>query len=130
MTIKSRENLIGAWSFLIGIILAIGIGLAASFSNQIKINPMLLGILAILGMVVGYFVSEKDSKTFLMASVSIVLVSFAGIQGLMISAAIGGIEIGKVITTVLGTLLFLFVPATIMVAIKTAFSIARINPQF
>jgi hypothetical protein len=121
MPIRSRENLIGAWAFLIGIVLAVGVGLIA----RNKINPWILGVLALLGIVVGYFVAEKDVQTFLIASVSLVIVSFAGIQGLVLSAALVGIDIGNMISSVLGTLLVLFVPATVVVALKTVFSIAN-----
>ena len=86
---------------------------------------MIFGFLAILGLVVGYFVAEKNVQTFLLATVSLVLVSFAGIQGLVLSAAILGININELITTVLGALLFLFIPATIIVALKTVFSLAK-----
>ena len=123
MGIRARENLIGAWAFLIGSVLALLVGFFAGD----RINPIILGVLALLGIVVGYFVAEKDSKTFLLAAVSLVIVSFAGIQGLVLSAAILGIGIGKIISSVLGTLLVLFVPATIVVALKTVFSIARVG---
>ncbi len=120
MPIRSRENLIGAWAFLVGIILAV---LVAVFAGS-KTSPIVLGVLALLGLVVGYFVPEKEVRTFLFAAVSLVLVSFAGIQGLVLDAAIRGIEIGKIVSAVLGTLLVLFVPATIVVALKTVFSIS------
>ncbi len=121
MPIRSRENLIGAWAFLIGIVLAVGVGVFTR-SNA---DPILLGILALLGLVVGYFVSERDVQTFLYASVSLVIVSFAGIQGLVLDAAIRGVPIGQIVSSVLGALLVLFVPATIIVALKTVFSIAK-----
>ena len=121
MPIKSRENLIGAWAFLLGIVLAILVGI---FSGN-KSNQMILGILALLGLIIGYFVAERDVRTFLFASVSLVLVSFAGIQGIVLDAAIRGIAIGKIISSVMGALLVLFVPATIVVALKTVFSIAK-----
>jgi len=125
MPIRSRENLIGAWAFLIGVVLAIIIGTFATFFGAGNISPTLLALLAVLGLVVGYFVAEKDVKTFLLASVSLVVVSFAGIQGLVLSAALGQFDLNKFITTILGTLLFLFIPATIVVALKTVFSIAK-----
>lgn len=124
MPIRSRENLIGAWAFLIGVILAVLVGVIAGTVKQVTINPIILAILAFLGLVVGYFVAEKNVMTFLIASVSLVLVSFSGIQGLILSAAVLGIDIGGLITAVLGSLLFLFVPATIVVALKTVFSLA------
>ena len=128
MPIKSRENLISAWAFLAGVVLAVIIGILSSFPTVFaegKTNPFFLGILAILGLVVGYFVSEKDVQTFLFASVSLVIVSFAGIQGLVLDAAIRGVSIGKIVSSVLGPLLALFVPATIIVALKTVFSLAK-----
>jgi len=121
MPIRYRENLIGAWAFLIGVVLAVLVGIFA----RTKTNPLILGILAILGIVLGYFVGEKEVQTFLLTSVSLVIVSFAGIQGLVLDAAIRGVAIGKIVSSILGALLVLFVPATIIVALKTVFSLAR-----
>ncbi|GBE19991.1 MAG TPA: hypothetical protein ENG87_02110 [Candidatus Pacearchaeota archaeon] len=127
MAIKAQENSIGAWAFLAGIILAVIVGI---FTGNYT-NPIVFSILMVLGLVVGYFVVEKDSKTFLFASASTVLASFAGIQGFATNVAlrgiaVSGVEVGKMTASVLGALLFLFVPATIVVAIKTVFSIAKI----
>ncbi len=121
MPIRSRENLFGAWAFLIGVIIAVIIGI---FGGS-KISPVILGILALIGIIAGYFVAEKDVQTFLLASVSLVIVSFAGIQGLVLDAAIRGIAIGHIVSSILGTLLVMFVPATIIVALKTVFSLAQ-----
>ncbi len=122
--IRSRENLFGAWAFLIGVVLAVIIGLLTGIVSSIKITPLLLGVLAILGVIVGFFVAEKDIKTFLIAAVALVLVSYTGISGLILGAAISGLEIGRIISGVLQSLLALFVPATIIVALKSVFSIA------
>jgi hypothetical protein len=121
MVIRARENLIGARAFLIGIILAIAVGV---FFRS-NISPTIFGILALLGIVTGFFVADKDVQTFLFASVSLVLGSFAGIQGIVINAAVLGIDIGRILTSALVCLLVLFVPATIVVAVKTVFAIAK-----
>ncbi|MBU0761371.1 MAG: hypothetical protein KJ600_06285 [Nanoarchaeota archaeon] len=121
MPIKYHENVIGAWAFLIGVVLAVLVGVFGR--NQS--NSLFLGILALLGLVIGYFVAEKEVKTFLLASVSLVIVSFAGIQGMVLDAAIRGVPIGKIVSSVLGTLLVLFVPATIIVALKTVFALGK-----
>lgn len=125
MAIRARENIWGAWAFLAGIILSVLVGLFAGD----KINPLILWILIGLGLVVGYFVSEKDARTFLMASVSLAVVSYVGISGMVLNAAISGVEIGRVISSILGTLLMLFVPATIVVALKSVFSISIIKAK-
>ena len=121
MPVKYKENLIGAWAFLIGVILAVLVGI---FGRN-RENPIFLGILALLGLIVGYFVAEKEVQTFLLASVSLVIVSFAGIQGLVLDASIRGIQIGRFVSAILGTLIVMFVPATIVVALKTVFSLAK-----
>jgi hypothetical protein len=127
MAIKARENSFAAWVFVIGIILAVIAGIFTRGST----NPLILITIAALGLVVGYFVAEKDVQTFLFASVATVLASFAGIQGFATNVSLTGItvsgtEIGKIMASVLSALLFLFVPATIIVAVKTVFSIAKV----
>ena len=127
MPIKSRENLLGAYSFLVSIILAIIVGATTVFLGPNEaVTKTLTSLLVILGLVSGYFVAEKDVRTFLMAAVSIVFVSFAGLQGGLISAAVLGIvNVSKLITNILGALMFIFIPATIVVALKTVFSLAK-----
>ncbi len=123
MVIKAHENLIGARVFLLGVILALIAGLV-SVSNS-RLQQILLIILAVLGLIVGFFVPEKEVKTFLMASISVVIVSYAGVSGLVLRAAISGLQLGTIVTSILGALLVLFVPATIVVAVKTAFASAQ-----
>ncbi len=125
MPIKSRENLLGAWAFLVGIILAI----AAGIFSGLRANSWVFTVLAALGVAVGYFVSEKESRTFLIAAVALVIVSFAGIQGMVLDSAIRGIAIGKMVSAVLGALLIMFVPAAIIVALKTVFAISTIGKE-
>lgn len=127
MPIRSRENLIGAYAFLISIILAVAVGVINIFYGKNEaFTQTLTSLLAILGLVAGYFVSNKDVQTFLFASVSLVLVSFAGLQGGFLSAAVlGVVNVSKFITNILGSLMFVFIPATIVVALKTVFSLAK-----
>lgn len=123
--IRAKENLVGAWAFLIGVVLAIIVGIVTGLFSSINVTPLVLGILSILGLFVGFFVAEKDIGTFLLASISLVVVSYIGISGLILGAAISGLNIGNMISSVLQSLLALFVPATIVVALKSVFSIAK-----
>ena len=104
-------------TFLIGVILAIIIGL---FSSQIQTTGAYKGILfilVILGIVVGLLnVANQEASKFLLAGVSLVLVSFMGSAALAIIPAVGSI---------LSALMVLFVPATIIVALKSVFEIAK-----
>ena len=125
MVIRSRENLIGAWAFSIGVIISILVGFLTGATDYFRITPALIGILSIIGIIMAFFVAERDAKTFLIASVALVLVSYTGISGLIIGAAISAISIGEIMSSILQTLLAMFVPATVVVALKTMFSIAN-----
>jgi hypothetical protein len=124
MVIRAKENIVGAWAFLIGVIVAIVGGVILSFGYSV--NPLILALLAIIGLVAGFFVdvSENKGSTFLMIAVSLVIVSFAGQQGIA-GVQIIGISIGTLVSSTLAGLLVLLVPATIVVAIKSLFSLAR-----
>ena len=123
MAIRARENVVSAWAFLIGIVLAlIGGMLSALFGD---LNAVVLGVLLILGFVVGFIgVSPNDINKFMTASVSLVIVSFAGSAGVRNIEFLNW-EIGNIVSSTLGALLVLLVPATIVVAIRSLFSISQ-----
>ncbi|HPJ86866.1 MAG TPA: hypothetical protein PLU55_02005 [Candidatus Pacearchaeota archaeon] len=127
---KSHENFVGAWLFLIGVILAVLIGIATAFFIPIsKIatfsTPIYL-ILVILGIIVGIKinVSGKDSQNFLISSAVLVIVSRFGMES--VRGSLIGIGMGDLVSSTFSALLVLFVPATIIVAIKSLFSIANV----
>jgi len=128
MTIKSRENSIGAWAFLFGVILAILIGLSTtmiSIPALTAYSRQIYAILVIIGVIVGFLnVSGRDSQTFLLAGTILVIVSKFGMES--VRGTLIGIGIGDLVTSVFAALLVLFTPATIIVALKTVFSIAKV----
>jgi len=130
MVLKAREHSIGAWSFLIGVLLAVIIGVATSSFLPIDAlttySPQIYAILIILGIVVGFSsnVSGKDSQTFLITGAILVIVSKFGMES--VTGSLIGIGIGDLVSSVFAALLVLFVPATIIVAIKSLFSLAKV----
>jgi len=131
MTIKSVENSFGAWAFLVGVILAVVIGvgsssLSSSTSNLTAYSPAIYAILVILGLVVGFSikVTGKDAQTFLITGAILVVVSKFGMES--VTGSLIGIGIGDLVSSTFAALLVLFVPATIIVALKTVFDIARV----
>ncbi len=128
MVIKSQENVIGAWAFLIGVILAIVIGISASLIPIPAVkayNAQIYGILVLLGILVGFMnVTGKDSQTFLIAGAVLVVVSKFGMES--VTGSLIGIGIYDIVSSTFGALLAMFVPATIIVAQKALFSIANI----
>lgn len=129
MAIKARENSIGAWAFLIGVILAILIGvftILIPIPSLTKYSPQIYAILIILGVFVGFSinVTGKDSQSFLITGAILVIVSRFGMES--VTGSLIGIGIGDAVTSIFAALLTLFVPATIIVALKTVFSMAKI----
>ncbi len=130
MVIKSHENFVGAWIFATGVILAVIIGIAATFfipiSKIASYSSPIYAVLVILGLVVGVKVnvSGKDSQTFLISSAVLVIVSKFGMES--VTGSLIGIGVGDLVSSVFGALLVLFVPATIIVALKTLFSITNV----
>lgn len=121
--VKSRENLVGAYAFLAGVILAIILGL--STPTLTKLNTIFYIILVILGILIGYLNSgDKDSTTFLFASISLVIVSGQGNSTLVFMSNITPVL--SLLNDVLRALLVLFIPATIIVALKVVFSMAKV----
>jgi hypothetical protein len=128
MVIKSQENYAGAWAFLIGVVLAILIGLSTTLipiPALAEYSAEIYGILVVLGIVVGFLnVTGKDSQTFLLAGAVLVIVSKFGMES--VTGSLIGIGIGDAVSSTFAALLALFVPATIIVALKTVFSITNV----
>ncbi|VVB78486.1 Uncharacterised protein [uncultured archaeon] len=118
---KSKGRVLGAWAFLIGVILAIVLGVFGT-------NSWILALLVIAGILVGLLnVTDEESSGFLLAGVSLVLVSWLGQDSLSAFAtvSIGSLQIGSMLIGILSALLILFVPATIIVALKSVFDLAK-----
>ena len=121
--VKSRENLPGAYAFLIGVVLAVILGL---FNKSLESSGgMFYSALVIIGLIIGFMnTGDKDSVTFLFASLSLVIVGALGMEPLKY-IALNNYAVNS-LRDILGSLLVLFVPATIVVALKTVFSMAKI----
>ncbi|MBT6774670.1 hypothetical protein HOA91_04840 [Candidatus Woesearchaeota archaeon] len=112
---KNKGNVVGSWSFLIGIFFAIVLGLGFTGAYQTEI----LWAVFLLGVVVGLLnIAVEEIGGFLTSGTVLVLVSFLGIQ-------VGTFDaVAPSITNMLTGILTLFVPATIIVALKAVFAYA------
>jgi len=110
---KGRSsNMIGAWAFLIGVILAVVLGLLGTVSSTVST------ILVVIGLIVGLLnVADEETNPFLMSGAVLIIASAFG--GSIISQDLP--SVGRV----LGALMLIFVPATIIVAVKNVFSLAK-----
>lgn len=109
--LSKNQNLVGSWAFLIGVLLAVILGLIGDFSQTWTIVLVVVGLLVGLLNVVG-----AETNPFLMSGVS-----------LIITSAFGGAVLANVplVSNVLNSLLVIFVPATVIVAVKNVFSLAK-----
>jgi hypothetical protein len=127
--ITSRENSIGAWAFLIGVILAVIIGLFTILipvSTLTKISSFIYLILVVLGVIIGISINAtgKDSQTFLITGAIIVIVGRFGMDSVI--GSLIGIGAGDLVSSIFASLLALFVPATVIVALKSVFGLAKV----
>lgn len=123
--VKSKENLIGAYAFLIGVLLAVLLGLFQKSISRGWTGNFAYALLVALGIIIGYIsVEDRDSNTFLLASLALVIVGGMGNSTLLFISNISPIL--SSLLDVLSALLVMFVPATIVAALKTVFAVAKI----
>lgn len=113
---KSNSALVGSWSFLVGLLLAVLLGLGWAGPYQ----GMMLWLVFLLGIVVGLLnVTHGEANAFLNAGTILALVSYLGVQVGVFA------DVSPVLDGVLRSILTLFIPATIIVALKAVFAVAR-----
>jgi len=119
------EKQIGNYSFIIGVIIAVVLGLAAPKLGTAE--PWLWSLLVVLGLVVGFLnISGKETKEFLLVTVSLVIVAYAG------SAQVNSWEtqvkiIGPYLKSIFDSILALVVPASLIVGLKDVWELAKPN---
>ena len=122
--VKSRESLVGAYAFLAGVILAVVFGLFNKSLEQA--GGEFYTALVLIGIIVGFMNSgDRNSSVFLLASLSLVIVGALGPEPLKYIAPKNNYMV-RALQNVLGSLLVLFVPTTIIVALKTAFAMSKV----
>ncbi|MCH7568804.1 MAG: hypothetical protein IIA87_05270 [Nanoarchaeota archaeon] len=111
MVKKRGKRGFGGWTFLIGVVLAVVLGLLGA------LTATWLWILVAIGLIVGLLnITEDEVSSFLMAGAVLIIASAFG-QDVMSAIPL--------VNNVLQALLAIFVPATIVVAIRHVFVLAR-----
>lgn len=116
------EKQIGNYSFIIGVIIAVVLGLA---SQQLgTASAWLWSLLIVLGLVVGFLnVTGKETKEFLWVTVALVVVAFAG--SAQISSWSNVQVIGQYLSGIFNSILAFVIPASVVVALKDVWALAR-----
>ncbi len=107
-----KGNVIGGWTFLVGVILALVVGLGA-----LAVSPTITLILVLIGIIIGLLnITHTEVNSFLISGAVLIIASSLGSNELGNIQYLGG---------TLSALLAIFVPAVIVVAIKNVFLLAR-----
>lgn len=117
----------GEYAFLAGVILALLLGVLSS-TIPVELTPIVIGVLAILGIVVGLVnVSGKESSTFLIATVALLMAATAWTPLLAILSVLGdvGTTFALWLAGFLTHLVAFISPAAFIVALKTIYGIAK-----
>lgn len=120
------EKQLGNYSFIGGVIIALVLGLFANAEALSGAADWLWLILVVLGLAVGLLnVSGKETKDFLLVTVSLVVVAFAAKTQVDFWAGLKWI--GPYLNGVFNALLAFVVPASVVVALKEVWELARGN---
>lgn len=106
---------IGGYAFIVGVLIAVIAGFVTLSATLVT------EALVVLGIIVGLInVTEKETQQFLVATVSLVIVSSLAGTGLNTVPVIG-LQLQKIL---MGIMTFV-TPAVVIVALKQIYSIAR-----
>jgi len=113
----STAALVGRYAFLLGVILAVVMGLVPKVGS----SAITMSILVVLGLLVGLLnISARETMPFLLATAVLVIVAGFG-GGVLASVQ----YIGDYLRGILGALITLIVPASIIVALKEIYMFAE-----
>ena len=110
-------DMIGKWAFIIGIVVAI---LAAFVPNVVSTSTLVL-LLFVLGLLVGFLnVAKKDSHTFLLGVITLIVIGAATLSALDVLGVLG-----NYLGSILGNFVAFVVGAGLVVSIKAVFETSR-----
>jgi hypothetical protein len=109
-------GLVGFWSFIVGLVIALVFGIIAAMSSGMDTSWIII-VLIILGIIIGFLnITAKEVPTLLLAVIALIVVGnvFAPLPG-----------IGKFIGSVLNYIAVLVSPAAVIAAIKALWQIGK-----
>ena len=109
----------GEWAFIIGVLVAIAIGLFSS-SLSSNVQGWMILLLVVLGLIVGFLnVTATESTPFLVAAAALMLTGLSG------DTLVNIPTIGSYLSDVVEQIAVFVTPAAIIVALKAIQSLAK-----
>ena len=119
---KGKTNIlsmIGFWAFIVGLIIAVVVGIMAALGMATAIMPAAIIILIILGLIVGFLnITAKEFMLFLVATIALIVVGG-------VFAPLKTFGIGAILDGILALVATLMAPAAIVAAIKALWALGR-----
>jgi len=118
----------GEWAFLIGIALAVVVGIFSSFIGA-ELLPIVVAVLVLLGLVVGFMnIKEKEITAFLIATIALLSVAYSWQPLTALFSAYLGAPGGVLVNAINGfmsALVAFIAPAAFIVALKQVYNLAQ-----
>lgn len=117
----AAQNALIAKAFVIGVVIAVLLGLFGTMSVVAAYRSTLLSLLVLAGLVVGFFnISKEETHNYLLATVSLVIVASLG------GSVLGKVDmIGMYLISVFDALMAFIVPAVIVVSLKAVYNLSK-----
>jgi len=117
---KNITNRVIAYSFTIGIVVALILGLISSVLPG-TVTPILTSLLILMGIIVGFFnITPAETRDYILFVTAMVVVVSLGGNNL------GQLQmVGKYLVSVLNAILAFILPSVIIVGIKAVINLAK-----
>jgi hypothetical protein len=120
---KGKTNIlsmIGFWAFIVGLIIAVVVGIMAALGMAgAGFMSAIIIVLIILGLIVGFLnITAKEILLFLVATIALIVVGG-------VFAPLKTLSIGLVLDNILALIATLMAPAAIVAAIKALWAVGR-----
>src|SRR4030042_587863 len=119
---KGKTNvasMIGFWAFIIGLIIALAVGIMAALGTAEAIMPATIIVLIILGLLIGFLnITAKEILLFLVATIALIVVGG-------VFAPLTTFSVGKILDAVLALVATLMARAAIVAAIKALWAVGK-----
>ena len=110
------DQRVGAWAFILGVIIAIIAGLASG--AVIAYAPWITLLLVVLGLIVGFLnVGDKEVQAFLVAAIALIAVGTANLAAIP--------YIGIYLAYIVQNIAAFVAPAALVVALKSVYNLSR-----
>jgi hypothetical protein len=119
---KGKTNvagMIGFWAFIVGLAIAVVVGILAALGMAAGFMTAIIIILIILGLVIGFLnITAKEILLFLVATIALIVVG-------SVFAPLKTLSIGNILDSILALIATLMAPAAIVAAIKVLWAVGK-----